>query len=80
MVRDAGTIYIGGSFTRVGPATGCGSRLMRAPVPTQQPYPRVAGMFVPWPGRECGWYLGGSFTLVRGQARNNLAQLDAAGT
>jgi len=80
MVRDAGTIYIGGSFTRVGPATGCGVAIDASTGAAQQPYPRVAGYVrAVAPDGSGGWYLGGSFTLVRGQARNNLAQLDAAG-
>jgi hypothetical protein len=92
IVRDGGTIYIGGSFTWVGPATGGGVVIDASTGAPLQPYPRIAdavnsGSGGPYPGTvyavvpdgSGGWYLGGTFKWVRGQPRNNAAHLDAKG-
>jgi predicted small secreted protein len=80
VVRDGGTIYIGGFFTYVGPATGGGVAIDASTGAVQQPYPMVAGdVRAVAPDGSGGWYIGGSFTAVRAQPRNNLAHLDAAG-
>ena len=62
VVRDGGTIYIGGSFTHVGPAIGCGVALDASTGAAQQPYPKVVGgvyAVAPdgslWFGTEDGW-------------------------
>src|SRR5262249_13877234 len=75
-----GTIYLGGNFSRVGPATG-GLGVFDASTGTmRQPFPRVAGLVLSVaPDGSGGCYLGGFFTAVSGQARNNLAQIDASG-
>lgn len=78
MTRDADTLYVGGFFSRVGPATG--SALLYDPYTAEAlvPWPAVAGNVnaVAADGAG-GWYIGGSFTTVQGQPRNNLAHLDA---
>src|SRR5262245_9538071 len=80
VARDGGTIYIGGSFSLVGPATGCAVALDAGNALAQQPFPRVAGrVFAVAPDGAGGWYLGGLFSAVRGQPRHNLAHIDAAG-
>src|SRR5439155_22916259 len=80
VVCDGWTIYIGGGFTHVGPATGSGLALDAITGAAQQPYPKVAGgVYAVAPDGSGGWYLGGTFTAVRGQPRNNLAHLDADG-
>src|SRR6185503_9090410 len=80
VVSNGGTIYIGGDFSRVGPATGSGVALDAGSGAAQQPYPKVVGVVyaVARDGKG-GWFVGGSFTHVRGQPRSNLAHLDADG-
>jgi hypothetical protein len=80
VVRDGGTIYIGGDFTQVGRTTGSCAAIDASTGTPQGPYPGVTGkIHAIAPDGNGGWYLGGSFTAVRGQPRNNLAQLDAGG-
>ncbi len=80
IVNDGGTIYIGGDFTSIGPLTGGGVAIDASTGAVHRPYPQVAGAVnVVAPDGSGGWYLGGSFTAVGGQPRNNLAQLDAGG-
>jgi hypothetical protein len=80
VVRDGGTIYIGGNFTKVGRTTGSCAGIDASTGTPQGPYAGVIGkVYAIAPDGNGGWYLGGSFTAVRGQPRNNLAQLDAAG-
>src|SRR5215213_10222485 len=80
VVTDGSTIYLGGQFTRVGPATGAAVAIDGITGEIQQPYPQVAGVaYAVAPDGNGGWYLGGNFTAVRGQPRGNLAPLDPAG-
>ena len=80
IVRDGGTVYIGGSFTQVGPNDPYGTTL---DVGTGVPDPRSAvpngTVYVAVPDGAGGWYIGGDFTTVGGVARDRLAQLDASG-
>src|SRR2546428_163520 len=67
VVRDGGTIYVGGDFTRVGPATGGGVPLDATTGSLQPFFPKVAGIVrVAIPDGSGGWYIGGSFTYVGG--------------
>src|SRR5262245_16803717 len=74
VVRDGGTIYIGGSFTQVGPTTGAGAVFDAGTGSAQLPYQMVgvglgatnAIINAVAPDGSGGWYLGGSFTIVRG--------------
>jgi hypothetical protein len=80
VVRSGGTVYVGGSFTQVGPATGGGVVFDAATGALQQPIPLVTGnVFAAVPDGSGGWYIGGAFTAVRGQARSNLARIDSNG-
>ncbi len=80
VARDAGHIYIGGQFTRMGPATGAAVAVDSATGSPKQPFPKISGTVrVVVPDGSGGWYVGGSFAAVRGQARGNLAQMDATG-
>src|SRR5262245_2212072 len=80
VVTDGSTIYIGGYFRIAGPATGGAAVIDASTAAVQQPYPRVSGaVYAVAPDGNGGWYLGGSFTAVRGLPRNNLAHLDATG-
>lgn len=73
-------IYLGGDFTELGPAIGAAVAIdatTGAPIP---PYPLVIGLVgAVAPDGNGGWYIGGSFSTVLGQPRNNIAQLDASG-
>jgi hypothetical protein len=76
IVSDAGTIYIGGEFTRVGPATGGGVPIDAASGGLPASFPRVAGdVKAVVPDGSGGWYIGGSFTAVGSVPRFNLAHL-----
>jgi hypothetical protein len=73
------TIYVGGSFTKVGPVT-IGAQLLDFTGAAIPPLLRVDGVVMAIAADGFGgWYLGGSFTSVQGEARSNLAQLDAGG-
>ena len=63
IVADGSTIYIGGTFTQVGPATGSWVAIDASTAAAQQPYPKVAGtVYAVAPDGSGGWYLGGEFT------------------
>ena len=70
------TIYIGGEFTQVGPATGGSVPIDAgggAPLPD---FPKVAGTVCAFaPDGAGGWYIGGSFIAVGGLARSNVAHI-----
>src|SRR5262245_48586955 len=72
-----GTIYVGGIFQRIGPATGSAVPLDAASG-TPLALPRVAGTVkaIVTDGSG-GWYIGGSFTHVGGQPRANIAHIEA---
>ena len=81
IVPSGGTLYVGGNFDQVGPATGGWVGINAGTGSVLQPYPLVAGtVFACAPDGTGGWYVGGSFTGVQGQPRNNLAHIDAAGS
>lgn len=76
VARAGNTIYLGGNFRSIGPATGGGvpcDVADGAPVPH---FPRVVGRVntVIGDGRG-GWFVGGQFTHVGGQPRSNLAHI-----
>lgn len=80
VASDGTTIYIGGHFSEVAPYTGPAAAVDASTAAAQYPYPHVTGnVHAVAPDGSGGWYLGGSFTSVQGQPRNNVAQLDAAG-
>ena len=74
------TLYLGGSFSRVGPATG---GLM--PVHASAGSPLQAPLLVDGTIKAIvsdgagGWYVGGFFRHIRGVARNSLARISATG-
>jgi len=82
IARKGNTIYLGGSFTHVGPVTGGGAvlnaatgRLVAADPPVIHGIVRVA--IADGAG---GWYIGGLFEAVAGTSCTNLAHLNADGT
>jgi len=78
IVTSGNTIYIGGAFTYVGPATGCGALLDTSTAQFDRALPRVDGrIFAVTPDGIGGWYIGGDFSSVGGVTRNNLAHIQA---
>lgn len=75
------TLYVGGSFSQVGPPVSGAAVIDAATGLAITPYPRVAGGEVTAvvPDGSGGWFLGGNFTHVRGMARARLARIDANG-
>ncbi|MGQ0720945.1 MAG: FlgD immunoglobulin-like domain containing protein [Candidatus Eiseniibacteriota bacterium] len=77
---SGGVIYLGGSFTRISPVVGRSVLLDTGTGSALPPYADIEGIVsTVLPDGNGGWYLGGSFTSVRGEPRDNLAQVDAAG-
>ncbi len=76
-----GTIYLGGSFSRVGRATGSGVLVGASTGQAQAKFPRFAGLIrVAIPDGTGGFYVGGEFSGVDGQARANLAHVKPDGS
>lgn len=75
-VLRGNTLYVGGSFSFVGPVTGAGvpiDPVTAAPAPN---FPRVNGtVMAAVPDGSGGWFIGGQFTAVGATARNNLAHV-----
>jgi hypothetical protein len=77
----SGAVYIGGTFTQVGPRTGPGVGI-KASTGDSEGFDQVAGgQNVHAVARDGsgGFYVGGSFTHVGGRARHNLAHILASG-
>lgn len=76
VVVSGTTLYLGGSFTSVGPVTGTGVTLSATTGAVAPALPRVNGQVnaVVSDGAG-GWFLGGAFTTVGGLARANLAHV-----
>jgi hypothetical protein len=75
------TIYVGGLFTRVGPACGSAAVLDASTgdiLPPPYPHPDAPVLAVV-PDDQGGCYLGGAFTTVQGQSRSGVAHLDSTG-
>jgi hypothetical protein len=78
VVRDGGTLYIGGTFTHVGPPSGGGVALDAATGAPPGTYPKVAGrIYAVISDGAGGWYIGGLFTGVGGLPRSNIAHLSS---
>ena len=75
-VLSGNTLYIGGSFTHVGPATGGFVPVDTATALPSSGFPKVAGtVYATVSDGSGGWYVGGSFTGVGGISRRNLARI-----
>lgn len=81
---DSDHIYLGGSFTMVGPRTGSGIALDQGGdgAPEVGSFPEVAGGTVRAvvPDGSGGWIIGGDFDYVGGVEIPNLARIAADGT
>lgn len=78
MAVAGNTLYIGGSFTYVGPQTGTWSVLDPVTGAVDSAWPTVNGtVFAMVSDGAGGWYIGGSFTRVGTLTRNYLAHIRA---
>ena len=69
-------VYIGGAFSRVGPASGCGAPVNTSTGVLPGGFPKVNGYVNAVAGDGAGgWFIGGSFTSVGGQQRSGLAHV-----
>jgi uncharacterized repeat protein (TIGR01451 family) len=82
IVRKGNTLYMGGSFTGVGPVTGTGTTLhlgnggLAAARPLRITGPVVASVS----DGMGGWFVGGEFTKIGGQVRKKLSHVLADGS
>ena len=74
-------VVMGGSFTKVGPAKPGAAGMIDLDISSfQGGFPEVDGAtYAAVPDGSGGWYLGGQFTSVGGEARANLARVNASG-
>jgi trimeric autotransporter adhesin len=81
IVQSGDNVYLGGNFSRVGPATGCGVPLDVSSAGVPSVFPKIAGSSATLavncviPDGTGGWYIGGSFTSVGGFPRLNMAHI-----
>lgn len=82
LARSGNTIYLGGSFSRIGPRTGPAVTFSGGSSAPDASFPEVSGGSVRTAISDGsgGWYLGGGFTHVGGAARAGLAHVLAGGT
>lgn len=74
------TIYLGGAFSQVGPAIGAAALFDGSSGAALTPYWNVTGQVRAIASDGAGgYYVGGIFSSVRGQPRQNLARIDASG-
>src|SRR5258708_17215855 len=70
------TIYLGGSFTAVGPETGSFAVLDSDTAAVNLTLPKVTGtVYATVSDGSGGWYLGGDFARVGDVTRSNLAHI-----
>ncbi len=83
-VQVGNTLYVGGTFTRVAPASGALGSFFGVSTVTGEPlpaFPLVDGVVhAIEPDGAGGYYIGGAFTKVGGEARTNLAHVLVGGT
>jgi hypothetical protein len=75
-VLRGNTLYLGGSFSFVGPVTGAGVPVDLSTGVPAAGFPRVNGsVFTAVPDGAGGWFIGGQFTTVGVSSRLNLAHV-----
>ena len=80
MQRAGDTLYLGGDFTRIGPATGRGVALDPFSGAPDMAWPKIDGSIeTAIPDGEGGLYIAGQFHRVGGLRREQLAHVDADG-
>jgi hypothetical protein len=81
IARTADTVYIGGTFTYVGPNTGHGVPIDTTSGQAVATFPVVNGTVeASIADGAGGWYIGGEFTQVGGEERNRIVHILANGT
>jgi hypothetical protein len=76
IIQSGTSVYLGGDFTRVGPATGSAVAMDASTGALLPDFPKVAGVVnTVVPDGADGWYLGGAFQAVGGVARSNVAHI-----
>ncbi|MCX7046272.1 MAG: hypothetical protein NTX50_12395, partial [Candidatus Sumerlaeota bacterium] len=81
IVPVGGLTYIGGDFTYVGPYSGGGVPIDVITADPVAAFPKVNGsVYACVSDGAGGWYIGGAFTQVGGQTRNNIAHILADGS
>lgn len=75
MTLVGSTLYVGGAFTQIGPATG-GAAAIDPVTGSTTSFPKVAGtVYAILSDGAGGWFLGGSFTHLNGVPRANLGHV-----
>ncbi|MBM3835979.1 MAG: hypothetical protein FJ403_22485, partial [Verrucomicrobia bacterium] len=78
VVEQGGVLYAGGSFNNAWPNTGSGAVIDLASGVPDGAFPEINGEVIAAASDGAGgWFIGGNFTAVGGQARNRLARLRA---
>jgi len=74
--QHEGTLYVGGQFSEISPATGAGVIFDPQTGASVPGFPKVVGRVFAAAGDGAGgWYIGGLLTNVGGQPRANLAHI-----
>src|SRR5262245_40108704 len=80
LAASGGTLYLGGTFTRMGPPTGSYLALDNSTGAIVGANPSVVGtVLCSIPDGSGGRFIGGYFSYVQGQPHKNVAHLDASG-
>src|SRR4051812_21651455 len=81
MQRMGNSLFLGGSFTRVGPYLGSAVPFDSVTAQPQQPFARVSGYVSAVVADGAGgWFVGGNFRGTGGTQRRNLVHLLADGS
>src|SRR5258705_11793943 len=77
VAASGAVVYIGGKFTRGGPATGQAVLINTTSGAVVAGYPKVAGaaVYAVAPDGSGGYFIGGNFSFVGGFPRANLAHI-----
>ncbi|MHB8242718.1 MAG: hypothetical protein ACYDHN_12105, partial [Solirubrobacteraceae bacterium] len=84
LAHSGTTLYLGGSFTQIGPRTGPVVTFSGGSSTPDASFPQVSGaegvVEAAISDGAGGWYIGGNFTHVAGVARAGLAHIEAGGS